>query len=135
MAGQKFLLDTHALLWFAEDNPALSRAARDTIENVDNRILFSQISLLEIGIKMRLGKLQLLAGGLDLFYENALNDALEFLSLRNEHIVAYQQIPLLPAHRDPFDRLLIATAMVEGATILTADSHFSLYAGYASVLW
>jgi PIN domain nuclease of toxin-antitoxin system len=133
---RKFLADTHVLLWFEEAPPMLPPGVLSAIRNPDNEILVSQISLFELAIKMRIGKLQLRNGGtLEEFSEALQADNFRFLPLNNEHIFAYQQVPLFPDHRDPFDRLLIATAMAEQATILTADSHFSLYAAHVAVLW
>ena len=99
-----------------------------------NNIFVSQISLFEIAIKQKIGKLP----ELDLLVSDLVGlierDDFNLLTLQNKHIEAYSQIPLLPNHRDPFDRLLLATALSENMAIISADEHFNLYPPQISVI-
>lgn len=122
----KLLLDTHLLLWAAGEPKRLSKQARTLIENPDNELLFSAASLWEVAIKRGLGRddfkvdARLLRRGL-------LDNGYTELSIISDHVVATESLPLL--HRDPFDRILVAQATVEGVTLLTVDSLVSQYPG------
>lgn len=122
----KLLLDTHLLLWAAGDPGKLSAKARVLIENTDNEPLFSAASLWEIAIKSELGR--------DDFQVNArvlrrglLDNAYGELGISSEHTVALDNLP--PIHKDPFDRILVAQATVEGITLLTSDDIVAQYPG------
>ena len=113
MANKKYLLDTHCLIWFQQNNVLLTKRVFDIIEDRSNIILFTQVSMFELAIKLRIGKLTKFLLSVEDFYRQAVDDGFTYLPLQNEHIFTYQQIPLLDNHRDPFDRLLIATAIGE----------------------
>ncbi|MEA2260571.1 MAG: hypothetical protein QOJ51_3396 [Acidobacteriaceae bacterium] len=122
----RLLLDTHLLLWAAEEPTRLSDAARKLMNNGGNDLMFSAASFWEIAIKRGLGRNDfrmdprlLRRGLLD-------NDYTE-LQVGSDHAIAIESLPLL--HKDPFDRILIAQAMVEGITLLTADPLIAQYAG------
>ena len=135
MAGVRYLLDTHSLIWFLEDNPKIPRQVMNIIQEQENTILFSQVSLFEICIKQKIGKLPGFYASIEEIYEQAINDGFTFLAIQNQHIYNYYKVPLLEDHRDPFDRLLISVAIDEAATILSADEKFKLYAELVTVLW
>jgi PIN domain nuclease of toxin-antitoxin system len=122
----KLLLDTHLLLWAAGRPERLPPAARRLISDVENELLFSAASLWEIAIKRGLGREdfqvdpRLLRRGL---LENGYAD----LPVTGEHAVALDGLP--PIHKDPFDRILIAQAMVEGIALLTVDPLVARYPG------
>jgi PIN domain nuclease of toxin-antitoxin system len=122
----KLLLDTHLLLWAAGEPKRLSKQARSLIDNTENELLFSAASLWEVAIKRGLGRedfkvdARLLRRGL---LDNGYNE----LPITSEHVVATESLP--PIHRDPFDRVLVAQATVEGITLLTVDSLVSRYPG------
>ena len=105
------------------------------IQNPENTIFFSQLNLFEIAIKQAIGKLPEFTSDTDEVYHQAIKDNFTFLPIENNHINSYKKAPLLAEHRDPFDRLLIATAYEENAIILTADKKFSLYSGFVQILW
>lgn len=131
---KRILLDTHAFIW-ALGNPALlSPEARELIETKENRIFISQISFYEIAIKQTLNKIAL-SVDLAMLYEETSALNFEMLPLQNEHIIAYTQLPLLPDHRDPFDRLLIATASYENLEIISSDQKFTLYPEWVNVIF
>ena len=122
----KLLLDTQLLLWAAGDPSRLSAVARALIEGPDNELFFSAVSLWEISIKRGLDRSdfqvdpRVLRRGL---LDNGYNE----LPVTSEHAVAIEGLP--PIHKDPFDRMLVAQATVEGITLLTADSLVSQYPG------
>ena len=122
----KFLLDTHLLLWTAGDPKRLSAKARKLINEPTSELFFSAASLWEIAIKCGLGRddfkvdVRLLRRGL-------LDNGYSELPVGSEHAVAIDSLP--PIHKDPFDRILIAQAMVEGITLLTSDAVVAQYPG------
>ncbi len=130
-----YLLDTHCLIWFQENNSKIPHPVMKEIQHPANIILFSQISLFEIAIKQKIGKLPLFQATIPEVYEQAIKDDFTFLPLHNNHIEAYKKVPLLQEHRDPFDRLLIATAHEDKLIVLTADRNFNLYPQLIKVIW
>jgi len=133
MSGKRYLLDTHCLIWFQENNPKTPKQVLNIIQEPENIILFSQISLFEISIKQKIGKLHSQITTQEMYHQG-IKDGFTFVDIRNQHIYKYDHIPFMEHHRDPFDRLLIATAMVEDAIILSNDSNFKLYHSI-KVLW
>lgn len=116
-----FLLDTHILLWFLENDPKLSNQVRQVITNHKNLIFVSAISAWEISIKQSLGKLIAPSN-----LEEALRFShLEVLAMTLVHGIKVADLPM--HHKDPFDRMLIAQALVEGLTIITVDQKFKFY--------
>jgi PIN domain nuclease of toxin-antitoxin system len=122
----KLLLDTHLLLWAAGEPQRLSKPARRLIDNPDNELLFSAASLWEVAIKRRLGREDFKVDA-RLLRRGLLDNGYSELPIISDHVVATESLPLL--HRDPFDRILVAQATVEGVTLLTIDSLVSQYAG------
>lgn len=127
------LLDTEVLLWFIEENERLSTANRLKIQMADD-VAVSQISLIEIAIKLKIGKLAITRGLPGLIQDTQL-EAIQILPLRTEHIIVYGRIPLFEDHRDPFDRLILATALHEGRPVMSADRKFSWYKDQIEVIW
>ncbi|MGO9127992.1 MAG: type II toxin-antitoxin system VapC family toxin [Terriglobales bacterium] len=122
----KLLLDTHLLLWAAGEPRRLSKPARALIDNPENELLFSAASLWEVAIKRRLGREDFKVDA-RLLRRGLLDNGYSELPIVSDHVVATESLPLL--HRDPFDRILVAQATVEGVTLLTIDSLVSQYAG------
>jgi PIN domain nuclease of toxin-antitoxin system len=122
----KVLLDTHLLLWAAGEPRRLPAPARALIKDPANELVFSAASLWEIAIKRQLGREdfrvepRLLRRGL---LENSYSE----LPITSEHTVALDSLPAI--HRDPFDRILVAQAMVEGIPLLTVDPVVARYRG------
>lgn len=122
----KFLLDTQLLLWAAGQPKRLSAVARRHLNNPRNELLFSAASLWEIAIKNSLGRddfrvePRLLRRGL-------LDNGYIELPITSEHAVTLDSLPDL--HKDPFDRILLAQALSEGVTLLTADAQLARYPG------
>ncbi|WP_231427402.1 MULTISPECIES: type II toxin-antitoxin system VapC family toxin [Pedobacter] len=126
MASNYYILDTHCLIWFQEDNPKIPREVMDLIQNTNNIIFFSQISLFEISIKQSIGKLPHFNITSEDIYNQALADGFTFLPIENSAIFSYRTIPLINEHRDPFDRLLISSALQKDATLLSADEKLNI---------
>jgi len=122
----KLLLDTHLLLWAADDIRLVPSAARALMRDPDNDLIFSVVSLWEIAIKAGLKRHNLRADA-RVLRRRLLDNGYVELPLRSDHAVAIDTLP--PIHRDPFDRILVAQAMVEGITLLTADPLVAMYPG------
>jgi len=121
----RLLLDSHTFLWFIMGNARLSAAARAMIEEQANEKFLSVASLWEIAIKVSIGKLSLSAPFETLISQQLNANGFELLSLEVKHTVPLIGLPF--HHRDPFDRLLIAQAMVEQMQIVSIDSTFDAY--------
>jgi len=117
----RLLLDTHALLWWIFDDPKLSAPARAAIANAENVIHVSAASAWEIAIKQALGKLRTTREPAAAVAEGGFSA----LPITFEHAAAV--VSLATHHHDPFDRLILAVAQVEGLTIVTSDDRFGLY--------
>jgi PIN domain nuclease of toxin-antitoxin system len=135
MENNRFLLDTNCLTWFQENNPKIPQSVMSVIQNPANEILFSQVSLLEIAIKLKVGKLPNFIASVKDVYLQAVSDGFNFIGIENQHIFAYDDVPLYDEHRDPFDRLLISTAIEKNAALLSPDSKLQLYNNLVKVLW
>jgi PIN domain nuclease of toxin-antitoxin system len=119
-----WLLDTHALLWFTDDPDRLSASARACVDAHPADIIISAASLWEIAIKRSLGKLELPVDAADLL-AMARESGTPVLDISGEHAVRVEALPL--HHRDPFDRLLVAQAPIEGLPIISIDTVFDRY--------
>jgi PIN domain nuclease of toxin-antitoxin system len=122
----KFLLDTQLLLWGADQPDRLSKTATALMEAVGNELFFSPASLWEIVIKSQLRRPDFEADAWVLRRGLLENGYLE-LPITSEHALAVGNLPSI--HRDPFDRILVAQAMAEGITLLTADTRLAQYPG------
>jgi PIN domain nuclease of toxin-antitoxin system len=122
----RLLLDTHLLLWSTVRPGLLSAAGKALIENPENEVIFSVVSIWEIAIKNAKGYVDFRVEPRS-FRQDLLQLRLTELILSGEHTVAVAGLP--PIHKDPFDRILIAQAMVEGITLLTADPKIAQYSG------
>lgn len=122
----KLLLDTHLLLWAAGEPDRLPAEAHALIADEGNALLFSAASLWEVAIKSGLARADF-AVDARLLRRGLLDNGYGELPVASEHAVAIAGLP--PIHRDPFDRLLVAQATVEGITLLTADELVGQYPG------
>ncbi|MGL4743061.1 MAG: type II toxin-antitoxin system VapC family toxin [Dermatophilaceae bacterium] len=116
----RLLLDTHVVLWQLSGERGLSTAAQDAIATADD-LLFSVVSFAEIGIKTAVGKLDVP----DDLRARVADTGVRTLGLSPDHGLAVAGLPV--HHRDPFDRLIIAQAMIERLTVVTADARFGGY--------
>ena len=115
------LLDTHVLIWALENNSTLSKDARDAIIKGENRVFISSVSVWEISIKKALGKLK----APDNLTEEIKLHRFTPLNMNFEHAQLAGELPDI--HKDPFDRMLIAQAIIEKLTLVTRDSLFVEY--------
>lgn len=121
----RLLLDTHCWLWLKDDPARLPSPLRRRIMRDPTTLVFSAVSAMEIGIKHALGRLRLAANPVQVIDEFR-EDGVSMLSATVEHALQSAALPLL--HRDPFDRLLVAQAQIEGLTLVTADANILAYA-------
>ena len=128
------LLDTQALIWTLIDSPRLTPNARTTIQQADV-VYVSPISFYEIAIKAALGK----DTGIDWPVRQIINESLlsgfSWLPLSANHIESYMSVPLFSQHKDPFDRILLATAIAGDLTVVSSDYNFALYSDLVSFIW
>ena len=122
----KALLDTHAFLWMVTDDERLSRRARKVIADGNNELFLSAASAWELVLKAQARKLELDGGAAVFLREELGRNAISLLPIGLPHVLQLAELP--PLHRDPFDRLLIAQAQVEGLPVLTADRTIKKYA-------
>ena len=120
-----FLLDTHAFIWFIEGNEELSTSAREAIEGPNNQRFLSIASLWEMSIKASVGKLEVTRPIPQLIKKHIEGNDIKVLPVRGEHLEAMIDLPM--HHRDPFDRLMLAQAMVEDLVLISRDGYFKSY--------
>lgn len=121
----RLLLDTHALLWWVDDDPRLSPEARRLIGAEENDCHVSLVSAWEMAIKCAAGKLGLAVPVQRYCQEHLPANDFQLLPIHLEHVTLVETLP--PHHRDPFDRLLIAQARQEGLTLVSSDTAFDAY--------
>jgi PIN domain nuclease of toxin-antitoxin system len=115
------LLDTHVLLWWLNDDPTLSEKSRTAIADAKNLVFISAVSVWEIRIKEALNKLKIPANFKSILAEQPF----DLLDITHEHAHAIKDLPAY--HNDPFDRMLVAQAKVEGLILATRDVHLKRY--------
>lgn len=126
----KLLLDTHVFLW-AVGNKQLSKAAASAFLDPENTLHLSAASYWEISIKLSLGKLDLMPSWQVRFDQEIAANQIQWLEITKQHCWQVSVLPFL--HGDPFDRLLIAQAQIEGMTLMSADSQIQRYS--VPILW
>ncbi len=120
----KFLLDTHLLLWAAGRPDLLSAEALALIGDTGSELAFSAVSLWEVAIKNALGRADF-SVNLRALRRGLLENGYREVPVLGEHALALETLP--PHHRDPFDRMLVAQARIEGITLLTSDATLARY--------
>lgn len=121
----KILLDTHAFLWWITDDVKLSEFARKMMADGKNTLLLSAASAWEIAIKARLGRLKIPDPPDRFISEQMFQNTIQALPIQMSHALHVYHLP--PHHQDPFDRLLIAQAELEGLTLLSSDQQMKKY--------
>ena len=127
----KFLLDTHALIWWDSEPQRLSQKILNICQDTKNVLLVSVASLWEMQIKLQLGKLKLNKPLAELVSGQMEINKIDILDVKLQHVLALGKLPSL--HKDPFDRLLIAQADIEQAILVTKDQIFREYE--VKVVW
>jgi len=120
----KYLLDTHVVLWIAENSPLLTDRAKTAVLDDSVEKYVSVASAWEVAIKLGTRKLYL-DGGLSEFFRMIDDNGFLALPVEREHLQRVTRLP--PHHKDPFDRLLVASAIAENMTLLTADENIPMY--------
>ena len=128
---ERYLLDTHAFLWWVNDSPELTATARLAIADARNECFLSLASCWEMAIKSSLGKLRLAKPVARFVSEHMAANGFTLLNIELSHTAKVEKLTF--HHRDPFDRLLIAQALTEKLTIVSADSFFADYG--VKLLW
>lgn len=121
----KLLLDTHALLWHALNDAKLTDNARAAIQDTSNEVFVSPATYWELAIKISIGKLTVQRPFDD--FLDACEARFPLLPIEAAHTAQVARLPFPPNHRDPFDRLIIAQAIVEQMSIVSADAAFDTY--------
>jgi PIN domain nuclease of toxin-antitoxin system len=121
----KYLLDTNAYIWLDSKSAGLSPLAKQTMADKQSQLFISLISIWEMQIKFQLGKLALRTSLSDILRDQAQQNNVQVLPVREAHIFALDQLAMI--HRDPFDRLLVAQAKLEAMIIITADKTIAQY--------
>ncbi|MDF5721296.1 MAG: type II toxin-antitoxin system VapC family toxin [Rhizonema sp. PD37] len=121
----RLLLDTHTFIWFVTDSPRLSPSAKALIEDELNEKLLSTASIWEMAIKHSLGKLRFDLSLATFVKQQMVQNSIDLLSIEIDHVAIVATMPL--HHQDPFNRLLIAQAIVQQVSIVGMDSAFDAY--------
>ena len=127
---EKYLLDTHVLLWMQDDNNALSTTARNILEDSKTQLYLSIASLWEVTIKQSLGKLQL-QYSLDELINSCNSSNINILPIDFGTLKILKTLPFI--HRDPFDRIIIATSLELGLDLISSDEMAKKY--ITNVVW
>ena len=121
----RYLLDTHTALWLFEGNEKLPQSVRDIICDLENEIYVSIVSAWEVAIKVSLNKLDF-DGGVDMFLSAIKDNNIDLLDVvKDDYVKNVEKLTYI--HKDPFDRLLISTALAEDLTIITIDENIQKY--------
>ena len=121
----KILLDTHIALWLFNDYENLSQKALDYLRDEENELYISVASAWEVAIKSSLGKLSEFGGGVKRFLHAIQDNPIQLIGIEATYVEKVEDLPYI--HRDPFDRIIIATALCNEMIILTADESIQKY--------
>ena len=120
----RYLLDTHAAIWFFNGEGRLSQTVDRIIRDLSNPVYLSIASAWELAIKICIGKLDIDGRTADFIHDAEAND-IAILPIKSDYLTTLETLPMI--HRDPFDRLLVATALSERITIISADEDIAKY--------
>ena len=120
----RYLLDTHVALWLFEGNKKLSRIAQNIISGAENEIYVNIVSVWEVAIKVSLNKLDF-GGGSEAFLSAIEANYIDLLGVSGAYVKIAEKLPFI--HRDPFDRMIISSAIAEDLTIITIDENIQKY--------
>ena len=121
----KYLLDTHTLIWWVDDSEKLTLLAREVLSHTENICYFSLVSSWELAIKSSINKLKLTLPVRDYVTQHLASNDFKQLNITLNHVTKVEKLPW--HHRDPFDRLLLAQAIEEDLIIISADKIFDRY--------
>ena len=120
----RYLIDTHTALWLFEGNEKLPQNIRDIICDFENEIYVSIVSAWEVAIKVSLNKLEF-DGGVDMFFSAIKDNNIDLLGVKDNYVKKVEKLTYI--HKDPFDRLIVSTALCEDLTIITIDENIQRY--------
>ena len=120
----RYLLDTHTALWLFEGNEKLPQNTRDIIYDTKNEIYVSIVSAWEVAIKVSLAKLDF-NGGVAAFLDEIEANSIDLLSVKEGYVKIIEELPFI--HKDPFDRLIVSSAIAEDLTVITLDANIQKY--------
>ena len=120
----RYLLDTHIVMWFLNGDKSISKTTKETILNLSNIKYISIASAWEIAIKLSIGKLNIVKSTEEFLYDAEENGFI-IIPIPRASLTVLETLPMI--HRDPFDRLLIATALTEQMTLITDDENIQKY--------
>ncbi|MCF0064270.1 type II toxin-antitoxin system VapC family toxin [Dyadobacter chenwenxiniae] len=129
-----YLLDTHVVLWALDEQNRLSNKSKAIISDPNSSCFVSVISFFEIAIKKKIGKLEL-SNSVSEYILELERIGIIILPISNAALDNYETIPLMVGHGDPFDRFILATALSENLTVISADEKFQGYKKIVEVLW
>lgn len=124
----RLLLDTHALVWYADNSPRLPAAVRQELDDAQTECVVSVVSFWELATLINVGRMTLLPD-LATWLAQVRANGFRILPIEDAHLACYSALAQVPNHRDPFDRLLIAQALTEDLTLVSRDGKFADYAG------
>lgn len=130
----KIILDTHIIIWVIEDNSSLSTKHSTLILDTKNEKFVSEFSFIELAIKINIGKLPDFKMPISEFIDQVQSDGFKLLPVSNKYLDEFVKLPLMKNHRDPFDRLIISTAISEDMSILTVDDKFKFYSKLVDII-
>jgi PIN domain nuclease of toxin-antitoxin system len=130
----EYLIDTQILIWYQEDNRRLSFEIYEILNNPKNIIWIGQVSIYEIAIKKAIGKFETFTISIEDLVEQIKIDGFQILQIKNSHLARYGNIPLLEIHKDPFDRLILATALSENIPVISSDEKFKNYTSIINLI-
>jgi PIN domain nuclease of toxin-antitoxin system len=131
----EYLIDTLVCIWAIADKEKLSSLVSAILKDSGNKILVSQASLYEIAVKLSVGKVPGFEVSITEFIESVYVTGFEIVPIKNEHIIAYTNFNFREDHRDPFDRILIATSFFEKTWFITKDEKFQNYSDRVKIIW
>ena len=130
-----YLLDTHVCIWSISEQNKLSATVNEILQNPDNNFWVSKISLLEIAIKKKTGRVEEFDISFPGFIKSLYSSGYYMLQLKDAHLETYNLIDFQETHSDPFDRYLLAADRFENFAIITKDEKFQLYAETFKIVW
>ena len=128
MTARQVLLDTHALVWYADGSARLPATLRQWLDDERTTRYVGIVTFLELATLVNVGRMSLLPDPLTWFAQIRAG-GFRLLAIDDQHLAQYATLPQIKDHRDPFDRLLIAQALSENLTLVSRDGKFGEYAG------
>jgi PIN domain nuclease of toxin-antitoxin system len=121
----KYLIDTNVLIWYSENSSKISNSIYDVINNPQNKIFVSIVSLWELAIKLNLGKIKITDSFVDFISNYITKNTIDILEISVSHLLRISTLENF--HRDPFDRMIISQSLAEDIIVISSDEKFDLY--------